>query len=187
MTAENTPNGTAPDTIVLVHGLWVTPRSWEHWIEHYENKGYRVLAPAYPGLEVEALNEDPFAYRGVDYPWGRRAPREHRRRAGEPPDHHGPLGGSPLYPDPPRPRLRRGGGGYRLRASRGRQGNSGRTDPLALPGPEEPSQPPQGCWVHQRAVPHGLRQHFEPGGLRRGLRTLPHPRSGQLRVGWAPR
>ena len=49
MTTENTPDPTAPDTIVLVHGLWVTPRSWEHWIEHYEGKGYRVLAPAYPG------------------------------------------------------------------------------------------------------------------------------------------
>src|SRR5215217_8064127 len=61
MNAENTPDPAAPDTIVLVHGLWVTPRSWEHWIEHYEGRGYRVLAPAYPGLEVEveSLNEDP--------------------------------------------------------------------------------------------------------------------------------
>ena len=51
----------APDTIVLIHGFWVTPRSWEHWIPYYEAKGYRVLAPAYPGLEVEveALNRDP--------------------------------------------------------------------------------------------------------------------------------
>src|ERR1051325_5314337 len=50
-----------PDTIVLVHGFWVTPRSWEDWIAHYEAKGYRVLAPAYPGfeVEVEALNADP--------------------------------------------------------------------------------------------------------------------------------
>lgn len=50
-----------PDTIVLVHGFWVTPRSWEQWIAHYENKGFRVLAPAYPGfeVEVEALNADP--------------------------------------------------------------------------------------------------------------------------------
>lgn len=50
-----------PDTIVLVHGLWVTPRSWEHWIERYQAEGYQVLAPAYPGLEVEveALNADP--------------------------------------------------------------------------------------------------------------------------------
>ncbi|TWD82608.1 alpha-beta hydrolase superfamily lysophospholipase [Kribbella amoyensis] len=50
-----------PDTIVLVHGFWVTPRSWEHWIEHYERQGYRVIAPAYPGfeVEVEALTADP--------------------------------------------------------------------------------------------------------------------------------
>ena len=50
-----------PDTIVLIHGFWVTPRSWEHWVTHYEQKGYRVLAPAYPGfdVEVEALRADP--------------------------------------------------------------------------------------------------------------------------------
>ena len=53
--------GTAPDTIVLVHGFWVTPRSWEDWVARYESKGYRVIAPAYPGfeVEVEALNADP--------------------------------------------------------------------------------------------------------------------------------
>ncbi|GIJ80175.1 Pimeloyl-ACP methyl ester carboxylesterase [Micromonospora phaseoli] len=51
----------APDTIVLVHGFWVTPRSWENWISHYEAKGFRVIAPSYPGyeVEVEALNADP--------------------------------------------------------------------------------------------------------------------------------
>ena len=35
------------------------PRSWEKWVERYEGKGYRVLALAYPGFEVEALNEVP--------------------------------------------------------------------------------------------------------------------------------
>ena len=56
-----TPPAGTPDTIVLVHGFWVTPRSWEHWITHYEARGYRVLAPGYPGfeVEVEALNADP--------------------------------------------------------------------------------------------------------------------------------
>jgi alpha-beta hydrolase superfamily lysophospholipase len=51
----------APDTVVLIHGLWTTPRSWEHWIERYEARGLRVLAPAWPGLEVEveALRADP--------------------------------------------------------------------------------------------------------------------------------
>ncbi|NTX37225.1 alpha/beta hydrolase [Myxococcus sp. CA033] len=52
---------TSPDTIVLIHGLWMTPRSWEHWVERFKARGYKVLAPAYPGLEVEveALREDP--------------------------------------------------------------------------------------------------------------------------------
>jgi pimeloyl-ACP methyl ester carboxylesterase len=34
------------DTVVLIHGLWMTPRCWEHWIPRYERRGYRVLAPA---------------------------------------------------------------------------------------------------------------------------------------------
>jgi pimeloyl-ACP methyl ester carboxylesterase len=60
----------APDTIVLIHGFWVTPRSWEDWIAHYEAKGYRVLAPAYPGfeVEVEALNADPTPIESVTVP-----------------------------------------------------------------------------------------------------------------------
>ena len=50
-----------PDTIVLIHGFWVTPRSWEQWKERYEAAGFKVLTPAYPGfeVEVEALNADP--------------------------------------------------------------------------------------------------------------------------------
>jgi pimeloyl-ACP methyl ester carboxylesterase len=60
MTDPTLPAG-APDTIVLVHGLWMTPRSWEHWVPYYEAKGYRVLTPGYPGfeIEVEGLRADP--------------------------------------------------------------------------------------------------------------------------------
>jgi pimeloyl-ACP methyl ester carboxylesterase len=60
MTA-NQDNGADPRTIVLIHGLWMTPRSWEHWIDRYQRAGYEVVAPAWPGLEgeVEALREDP--------------------------------------------------------------------------------------------------------------------------------
>ncbi|RIV32724.1 alpha/beta hydrolase [Micromonospora radicis] len=52
---------TGPDTVVLVHGLWMTPRSWEHWIPYYQERGLTVLTPAYPGfeIEVEALRENP--------------------------------------------------------------------------------------------------------------------------------
>ena len=61
---------TAPDTIVLVHGFWVTPRSWEQWIAHYENRGYRVIAPGYPGfdVEVESLNADPSPIEALTVP-----------------------------------------------------------------------------------------------------------------------
>src|SRR5260370_17200467 len=49
-----------PDTIVLIHGLWMTPLSWEHWVERYTARGYRVLAPAWPGMDVgvEQLRAD---------------------------------------------------------------------------------------------------------------------------------
>ena len=56
-------NGRGSDkpTIVLIHGLWLTPRSWEQWIDRYQKAGYNVLAPSWPGLEseVEAIRKDP--------------------------------------------------------------------------------------------------------------------------------
>jgi alpha-beta hydrolase superfamily lysophospholipase len=57
MSAEH-PAG--PNTIVLIHGLWMTPLSWEHWIERFSARGYRVLAPAWPGMDgdIEQLRGD---------------------------------------------------------------------------------------------------------------------------------
>jgi pimeloyl-ACP methyl ester carboxylesterase len=57
----STSESMAPDTIVLIHGLWMTPRSWEGWIGRYEERGFKVLAPSWPGMEaeVEALNANP--------------------------------------------------------------------------------------------------------------------------------
>jgi pimeloyl-ACP methyl ester carboxylesterase len=49
--------------IVLVHGLWLTPRSWEGWKERFETRSRRVLAPAWPRMrgEVEDVRRDPSA------------------------------------------------------------------------------------------------------------------------------
>lgn len=52
------------DTVVLIHGLWMTPLSWEHWITRYEGRGMKVIAPGYPGIEageagVAAIRNDP--------------------------------------------------------------------------------------------------------------------------------
>jgi pimeloyl-ACP methyl ester carboxylesterase len=58
------------DTIVLIHGLWMTPLAWENWVARYEARGYRVLTPGYPGIEpgtagVAALREDASALNDV--------------------------------------------------------------------------------------------------------------------------
>ena len=54
--------------IVLIHGMWMTPLSWEHWASHYTDRGHRVLAPAWPGLDKEPaeLRRDPAPLRGID-------------------------------------------------------------------------------------------------------------------------
>jgi alpha-beta hydrolase superfamily lysophospholipase len=51
----------APDTVVLIHGLFLTAKSWEHWVERYEGRGYRVIARDWPGMEgeIEELRRDP--------------------------------------------------------------------------------------------------------------------------------
>ncbi|HYJ39523.1 MAG TPA: hypothetical protein VEW08_01965, partial [Steroidobacteraceae bacterium] len=30
------------NNIVLIHGLWMTPLSWEFWAHHYTERGYSV-------------------------------------------------------------------------------------------------------------------------------------------------
>ena len=56
----NTSQPTSPSTIVLIHGLWMTPLCWEHWIDRYSARRYKVLAPAWPGMDtsVEQLRAD---------------------------------------------------------------------------------------------------------------------------------
>jgi pimeloyl-ACP methyl ester carboxylesterase len=49
MTDASTPT---PDTIVLIHGLWLTADSWEHWVERYEKAGFTVVAKSWPGMDV---------------------------------------------------------------------------------------------------------------------------------------
>ena len=38
-------------TIVFIHGMFMTPLCWEHWIERYQARGYHCLAPAWPGRD----------------------------------------------------------------------------------------------------------------------------------------
>jgi pimeloyl-ACP methyl ester carboxylesterase len=53
--------------IVLIHGLWLTPRSWEGWKARFEERGHVVHAPAWPHMEgeVEDLRRDPSVLNGL--------------------------------------------------------------------------------------------------------------------------
>jgi len=61
----------APSTdgrpVVLIHGMWMTPKSWEHWVERLRRRGHEVHAPAWPGLdrEPEELRRDPAPLHGL--------------------------------------------------------------------------------------------------------------------------
>ncbi len=47
-------------TIVFIHGMYMTPWCWEHWIPYFESKGYTVLTPGWPGRDapVETLRQN---------------------------------------------------------------------------------------------------------------------------------
>ena len=59
--STDTRDPNAADTIVLIHGLWMSPLSWEHWIDRYTARGYKVIAPAWPGMEgdIDDFRRDP--------------------------------------------------------------------------------------------------------------------------------
>ena len=61
MTIEKPP-------IVLIHGLWMTPKSWDTWAERFRACGYDVIVPGWPGVDdrdVADIREHPEALRGI--------------------------------------------------------------------------------------------------------------------------
>jgi len=48
-------------TIVFVHGMFQNPKSWANWINYFETKGYKCIAPAWPIHEGEpaTLRQNP--------------------------------------------------------------------------------------------------------------------------------
>ncbi len=44
-------------TIVFVHGMYMNSLCWEHWVAHFRAKGYKCIAPDWPGRDhpIEVL------------------------------------------------------------------------------------------------------------------------------------
>jgi pimeloyl-ACP methyl ester carboxylesterase len=54
--------------IVLIHGLWMTPKSWDTWAERYRAAGHDVIVPGWPGIDdrsVDDIRRNPEALKGI--------------------------------------------------------------------------------------------------------------------------
>ncbi|MEV8175622.1 alpha/beta fold hydrolase [Microbacterium sp. NPDC079176] len=61
-------NSTDKTPIVLIHGLWMTPKSWDTWAERFRAQGHEVIIPGWPGIDdrsVEDIRRDPSALKGI--------------------------------------------------------------------------------------------------------------------------
>jgi len=62
-------NASSATPVVFVHGLWLLPSSWEHWVTLFENAGYVALTPGWPDdpETVAQAREHPevFAGKGI--------------------------------------------------------------------------------------------------------------------------
>lgn len=54
-------------TVVFVHGGWITARCWDPFVSYFEARGFRCLAPAWPGKDrsVDEIRRDPSPLAGL--------------------------------------------------------------------------------------------------------------------------
>lgn len=48
------------NTIVFIHGAFVTQHSWDAWVQHFETLGFRALAIPWPGRERPGAPVPPY-------------------------------------------------------------------------------------------------------------------------------
>ena len=65
MASSRTENGRIP--LMLIHGAWLSSRSWEHFADYFEKRGFAVSAPEWPRKEgdVEELRAEAEALKGL--------------------------------------------------------------------------------------------------------------------------
>ena len=57
MSSSRTENGQIP--LMLIHGAWLSARSWEHYVDYFGKRGFAVSAPEWPRKQgdVEEMRE----------------------------------------------------------------------------------------------------------------------------------
>src|SRR3954467_14556188 len=58
-------NASGRTPVVLIHGLWLLPSSWDNWAQRFEEAGYAAVTPSWPDdpetVEEARGNPDGFA------------------------------------------------------------------------------------------------------------------------------
>ena len=148
-------------TVVFIHGGWVTPACWDPFVSYFEARGYRCLAPAWPGKDRLGRGH-PVRSVGAGRPRHRRdrrplrADRPRARRAADP---RRPLVRRALRPAAPRPRARGGRHRDRLGPAEGRLRLRADDAPVAGPDPPHPVRLAEGRPLELPRVSLRLRPH----------------------------
>lgn len=61
-------NTSTKTPIVLIHGLWMPPKSWDTWADRFRAAGHQVIVPGWPGIDdrsVEDIRRNPEALKGI--------------------------------------------------------------------------------------------------------------------------
>ena len=162
-------------SVVLIHGMWMTPRSWDNWVDHYRDRGYNAIAPGWPGVkDPEETRRDPAGLKGL----GLTQIVDHYDQIirGLPAaDHHRALVRRAHRAAAARPRPRRRRCRNRDCAAEGDRPPAAVDAAGGLPGPEEPVRPQRALPALQEAVSLALHEHAQPGGVGSRLRRALHP------------
>lgn len=56
-----------PHPVMFIHGLWIHATAWQPWLDLFENSGYAVSAPGWPGerATVAQTRENPDGMKGI--------------------------------------------------------------------------------------------------------------------------
>lgn len=65
MAGSTTDNGQIP--LILIHGAWLSARSWQNYVDYFDKRGFAVTAPEWPRKhgDVEELRESADAWAGL--------------------------------------------------------------------------------------------------------------------------
>ena len=176
MAANGTENGQIP--LMLIHGAWLSARSWENYADYFAKRGFDVSAPEWPRKEgdVEEMRETAEASAGL----GVQEIVDHYAQLIEafdqPPVLIGHSYGGPVRRAAARPRARPGRGGDESGAAEGNPRAAVLDSQVGRSRAGASVEVARRGHVDARGVHLRVREHVLGGGRGRRVRALRGPR-----------